>query len=275
MFFTSWPYLLLHFLTDDSDGEQWEAPFADARELVEHFFALDDCCLDRGISLKVKQVAGSPRALLGHRALRAAFKLWSRTARVGNMATERQLNLITRASPKRCFVERLISAGFLALIKSRHSKANGRDPSVMTRQQLRDADIPIRAKHRHSAQAKRIMRERARAALVMHRNAEVSRHHGVRLGFRDWSNYKINKLGKSDRAKYRERMEQLQDRWDSHDLLSDVSDGSDVETASVAYDKKIGRQLWGCSSLEEPIRANVLAEVLQDQFGDCDYCTGN
>ena len=108
----------------------------------------------------------------------------------------------------------------------------------------------------------------------MHRNVESSRHHGERLGFRDWSNYKIGTLGKSNRAVYRERMAQLQERWDSRDFLSDVSDGSDVETVSAADDKKIGRQLWGCSSFEEPIRANVLAEVLEEHLGESEKETG-
>ncbi len=72
-------------------------------------------------------MVSSASDLLMHKGLHAALWLYSWMKRVCNMNTERLLSLIRKSAPQRCVVERLLSAGFLTQVHSKHLQASGCD----------------------------------------------------------------------------------------------------------------------------------------------------
>ena len=63
---------------------------------------------------------------------------------IGNMISERLLSLIRKSGPLRCYIERLLSAGFLTQIQSHHLKAGGQDVRKVTRTALLKQGAPLR-----------------------------------------------------------------------------------------------------------------------------------
>ena len=75
--------------------------------------SLLNCCLDRGMSLKVKSLmAGDCTSTLGRNAgILSTIRTWSHHSRLCNMCTERLLKGITSPCPPRCAAERLCASG--------------------------------------------------------------------------------------------------------------------------------------------------------------------
>ena len=93
-----------------------------------------------------------PEALRRHAGLRLALRAWSHTARLGNMATERLLSLFRKSFPLRCNNDRLMCAGFISQIQSKHLAAVGHDVRKLTRRRLLDMEAPLKVGRRRFAE---------------------------------------------------------------------------------------------------------------------------
>ena len=254
---TGWPYRLLRLVADD-------ATEFEKQTIAAELFALEECCLDRAFSLKIRRLAGTAAGLLKHAGILAALRLWGKIARITNMHTERLINLHQRSSPPRCVVARVLAAGFLANIYAIHKKAGGLHPSSITRVDLREAGVPIRARGLSSSD-KRKRAQGVRQAIAAHTRAIGDGQPTSELIKQRWSwiNHK-NRVGpRVTRAVYRQRQQDLKVRWDSSELLSDYDDDHEATAADTerAYLKKLGHALWDCSDLHWPVLPSRLASV--------------
>ena len=256
---TGWPYRLVRLVAADASDFEKES-------IAAEFFALSACCLDRAFSLKVRRLAGSAAGLLKHAGILAALRLWGKIARITNMHTERLINLHQRSSPPKCVVARVLAAGFLSHILSIHKKAGGLHPSSVTRAELREAGVPIRARGLSSAD-KRQRAQRVREAIAAHTAAIVKGQPtiGMKKHFNNWVNH-MNRVGpRVTRPLYRQRQQDLKARWNSDELLSDVDDDTEAchAQADRAYLKKIGHTLWECSDRHWPVLPSRLSSVAE------------
>jgi hypothetical protein len=111
------PFLMVHFVMHGS-------PHREPLSQVIH--QKSECCVDE-MTQKARAMRPDGPSLLKHRGLMAALNLWSWLANICNMSTERLLSLIRKSAETRCTIERLLNAGFLTQIQSKHLLAGGED----------------------------------------------------------------------------------------------------------------------------------------------------
>ena len=114
-------------------------------KLSEPEFCAVSWCMVQFSPSQVRSLAQNAENLLQHRPLLCALRLWARSCRLGNMATERLLSLVRRSAPNRCTVERVLGAGYLAQLETRHKSAGGACVRTLTRKQLFSIGAPIQA----------------------------------------------------------------------------------------------------------------------------------
>lgn len=105
-------------------------------------------------SVKVKMAYASAEEMLADSSLLEGLTVWARHARVENMGVERLFALIRKSvgGSKAPVLDRLCPAGFMAQLRATHSACGGSDPSIVTRDHLRD--VPTRANEKRCKRAR-------------------------------------------------------------------------------------------------------------------------
>ena len=135
--FMIWPYQNV-LLTDAKQSVR--------EETSQKFYNVSECCLDPSFSRKLRRIGVNAALLLTNLAVMAALRLWARYGQIGNMICERLLALFKRSSVLRCAIERAISGGYLAQLLHAHLNAGGSDLRKLTRKQLIELGVPLRAR---------------------------------------------------------------------------------------------------------------------------------
>ena len=102
------------------------------------------CCLDEYFTEKILALVSTPEGFLRHRPMLLALFIWSWTARVCNMATERLIAKHRNSAPLRCYAARILSSGFLTQIQGTHLASRGADCRAMTRRRALKLGVPLR-----------------------------------------------------------------------------------------------------------------------------------
>ena len=161
--YASWPYKLVRLAELLSAGSLDEA-----LGLATELFEAKDCCLDRGIAMKVRDHVRDGAPLIGATVQRLAadlrgskpiirlLRLWGKSAKLCNMHTERLLALYRLSCRKRSTVDRQLCSGYLAQVRRLHLKAGGLCSSKMTRSKLQamGVDFVVSKRQRKLAKAK-------------------------------------------------------------------------------------------------------------------------
>ena len=202
---------------------------------------------------QVRSLAQNAENLLQHRPLLCALRLWARSCRLGNMATERLLSLVRRSAPNRCTVERVLGAGYLAQLETRHKSAGGACVRTLTRKQLFSIGAPIQASKGRPSKAKRAAGGRGKRPTPP---------------FTAWANEQLGasraKRGTrtvGDRSAYRAVLKDLKMRWLATGKPRACS-GTLADTENVgwvaSYEDRIGSKMWGCSTPESPLSTDLM-----------------
>jgi hypothetical protein len=265
--FSAAPYALLGLVSATSTDET-------RRTLAERFFNTAECCLDRGVSLKIRRLVGSPEDLITNTPILLVLRMWARRGRIGNMGLERLLSLIRRNAPKGCSVERLVVGGFLAQIMRQHLSAGGTDVRKMTRRQCNEAGVPLRGRSSKLKGRENLMGTKNRCRGVR----RIQKRQG-RKG--QWMNRQLQSLklrdGARSRAKWQQSGSRLSDRWDSglHGDFVESQDPTDrwdsrlhgelarYRELTESYGSRIGNDLWGTSSKNTPFTDEQFEGVLK------------
>lgn len=137
--YEDWPYTLAR-LSDVRSTEK------ELQQIAQSLFDAPPCCLDATMSLKIRNMFGSPQELLDSVSFRSSLKLWAKQSRVCNMHVERIFALVRKSVPDKVpNLERLVSAGYLSQILRTHMQAGGRHPCSVARGDLVADDVPINA----------------------------------------------------------------------------------------------------------------------------------
>ena len=97
----------------------------------------------------------SGHSVLRHRAVILCLSMWSWSHKLCNMHLERLLSLIRKSAKLRCYVERLLHAGFLTQVLQRHLKAGGTDIRKITRRMLDLVNAPVKARAKKKSRQER------------------------------------------------------------------------------------------------------------------------
>ena len=108
-------------------------------------YQANTCCIDEEFTEKARNFGRSAALFPRRPGLLAGIYNWGREASWTDMISERLLALFRKSSPQHCFVDRILSSGFLAQLQRAHRLAGGKDGTKYTRRQLQDGDVPIRA----------------------------------------------------------------------------------------------------------------------------------
>ena len=134
--YDSWPYRLVGLVMDD--------PVL-ASEVLAALMAASECCLDTGISAKVRSFVSGTKVPAG---LLAALRSWSRHSRLTNMCTERLLSRLMKRAPRRCDLVRFLSSAFFGETDFIHKGAGGADVRGNARSQLIGKNVPLKTRRR-------------------------------------------------------------------------------------------------------------------------------
>ena len=160
--------------------------FVGASFRSQNFGAVSWCMVQFSPS-QVRSLAQNAENLLQHRPLLCALRLWARSCRLGNMATERLLSLVRRSAPNRCTVERVLGAGYLAQLEARHKSAGGACVRTLTRKQLFSIGAPIQASKGRPSKAKRAAGGRGKRPTPSLRGRTSSwAHRGLSVAQEPW-----------------------------------------------------------------------------------------
>ena len=95
---------------------------------------------------KVQSIVGADAdTLLDHKPLLGSLRMWGQWGLVENMNSERGFAAVRRSAPKRCEVERILSASFLSDVRTLHMASGGSYPGVLTREQAVAQGAPLMA----------------------------------------------------------------------------------------------------------------------------------
>ena len=267
--YESWPYKLVPLGNSTSSLDE-------ALGLATELFEAKDCCLDRGIAMKVRDHVrdGAPLIgatvqrlaadLSGSAPLRRILWLWGKSAKLCNMHTERLLALYRLSCRKRCTIDRQICSGYLAQVRRLHLKAGGICSSKTTRSKLQAMGIEFVVSKRQRKLAKAKARKKKVdkptwamwcASHIVSKQVELER--------------------KLERGEYRALVKDLSEIW--QDCSSRGVDPP--RPARVArpkeqrkrakhavekpYPEAIGTSLFGLSSSHHCIRPDVLRDEAQ------------
>ena len=234
-------------------------------------FSKKTCCLDRGISLKVRKRYLTPGALLGCRSIRLVLRMWAKRERLCNMSLERLLATFRRNTPKHGSVDRLVISGWLAQIQGVHLKAGGEDIRKFTRRQALALGVPLRSRGR-SSKHKQPLRHRPR---VNNKSEGLQKKHFIN---RQVSKLKQQRGGqRQSRQAYKDVVSKLVARWDAGDRGDVLSDSEEIiddvedEDENLAryraeigsYESRIGRDLWSTSTASTPVSEEAITEVIR------------
>ena len=220
------------------------------KRALDEFKHCPACCVDRGITLKMRASVRSLDALAQSESFKAMLELWAASARLCNMATERMLALIRKASPARCSAQRLISAGFLSLVRSAHTRAGGRSATTTTRSQLMRLGLPLRCAKRRGLAAKR-----KRADNRQHVIASRMRALKEREGPRSRAAYLADVRRVAEAARNNPA-----NNYVPHPGPAPVSPQQD-------YENKLGNRLFGLSSVDHPLMPHLLLAEAHNVVG--------
>ena len=118
--FEAFPYVLLELVSPCATETARKA-------VADKLFAAGECCVDHGVSKKVRKIPRTPADLLKHKKVKLALRMWAKRGRIGNMGLEQLIAAIRRNTPKSANVESLISAGLLCQVQRRHLESGGVD----------------------------------------------------------------------------------------------------------------------------------------------------
>ena len=250
-FFRAYPYRLLSCVNDTSSED-------DKKREISLLYDTLVCCIDESFTSKARSLGGTVGGFLKHAGLQAGLRNWGRNADITNMCCERLLSLVRKASPLHCFMERLLSAGFLTQVRQAHASAGGLDSFKLTRSQLLAGDAPIRA----------ACSRRANQKLKIAKERDQKRRRQT-ISFKDWANRQqleerqsLNQRKLGDRADYRQRMRRLAAVFKERKAEIQTQERFREEPMPVdddsAYVAKIGTHLWGCSDRCSLLRTDLL-----------------
>ena len=253
MFYASWPYCLVYLAMSSSTAEA-------KLKLVRELFDASTCCLDEYFTEKVLALVSTPEGLLRHRPMLLALFIWSWTARVCNMATERLIGQIRKSAPLRCFAARLFSSGFLTQIQRKHLASGGEDCRAMTRRRALKVGVPLRVAHRRVATPSKL----SDFAFWANRQQVRGREEGRARG---------------DRAAYLTRMRNLKEAWSAMRAYAKADvrrrrlrrglASSHVAPAAAggkkkkSYSETVGNSLWGCSSQSAVLTEEAMLKIIE------------
>ena len=199
------------------------------------------CCLDESMTAKVRRMAPTWQELLNHRGLMAALTTWSWVAKLSNMHLERLLALIRKSAPQRCFLERLLATGHLTQILSRHRSAGGSDIRRITRKQLVQLSVPIRA-------TSKVLKKKNKPKQTLFAKWAATR----------WK----DKEGRASRQEYRARMKTLAAEYHALGYVPIIPEEPAADPGGQTYADRIQTCLGCCSSEATPLRDSILQEEI-------------
>ena len=183
------------------------------------------------------------------------------------MHTERIFSLVRKATPLRSHVMRLLAAGFFSQVQSRHLLAGGSDCRKITRRQLCEMNVPIRARSVKGIRKKG-------------KNGQASKQ----LSFSSWVNSRISNLKEEQpsgklgpREAYRQHMKHL--REDLMDMEKKTvaqlvaSSSRTLEARRSEYVYMTGNKLFNTSCYDTPVNVEVLHSIITDELGE-GACSG-
>jgi hypothetical protein len=180
-----------------------------------------------------------------------ALRLWARCAKIENMGTERLLALLRKSvASKAPTIDRLLSAGYMAQLRSEHFAAGGMDPTALHRDRI--AEVKVAARRRKASCAA--------ATLYMLEKVADRRRKGQK---------KSRAEHKVERRKYLVGFKFLPE--EEKDVYLELAAGrnsskrqrlhEDQTTADDDYSNKASVGLFGLSYRFAPIRADVINKV--------------
>lgn len=230
--YMTWPYRCA-LLTD--------AVRATRVKTSDALYQASECCLDRGFSLKLRRLRSTAALLLAFTAAMVAIRMWVLKKSLGNMICERILALFRKSAALRCFVERILGAGFLTQLLQAHRAAGGDDPRKLVRKTLVDLGVPLQAKRSRKKVPK----------------GQVPKHI-------EFSNALCKGTKFRDRADYKEALSSIREALQECGSLplppSDIDPigVGNHDAGGATYNDRIGRTLWGHSNESSPIVPSVL-----------------
>ena len=244
------------------------------RRVVEQLFRKPWCEVDPGMGAKLRRFFGGPDEtndetkavddLLNDQALMDGLRLWATSCNLENMCLERLLALIRNTLPDKMTssAERVVSSGFLAQVLSKHKEVGGSEPWLLRRSDLVARGVPTKAnaKAKGKRYGKRPWMFYADER-VLARKATVGM--GTRSAYymelKQWA-AEFNLLSKEDKQSYEEMARVAADNHATKREMALKMAEDCQETPDEAYRRLVGQKLWGLSSQQQPIRADVIDE---------------
>ena len=224
------------------------------------------------MSTQVHGAHDSVQAFLGDASLMSALKLYAAHGILENMATERFLALLRSSSAVSFGVptaERVRTAGYMTQLLQAHKAAGGRDPRKLTRRQLLELDVPLRAASRSLTTTTTASMRRAAVQYAWAKFKEHKAEHGA------VSRCEMLALRKHYMASFKDLPEAERLEFgvaDDDALPATLNDDGDAEppvmTAAHHYDIQLDDRLWGLSSVDEPVRPCEIEQEIKNVRGD-------
>ena len=231
----------------------------DPEARIHEMLSLHECCQDDHMTGKIRSVHSNARSVFEDEDLLNALRLWTRFAYGENMGCERLLALFRKAcamNDNTPSAARLISIGLAAQWLSVHRSAKGEEPAVTTRSQLLRRGMPILA-----AATKQPVRHASPELLYSNAISSKRKSQGVTLT-RDERYAEIRAATLAYNNETPEVQEEFARKARAAELKAkakrDVGDDSEQR-----YAQRIGQRLWGASSLEGPLREDVVDSTMQ------------
>ena len=225
-----YPWLFALFVDEAATPEEQRA----AMQTFLHTFF---CCLDPHCGQKVRRKRHTVQEISEDTVLLSCLRLMCLSARVENMVTERLLALMRHAyGGKGATAERIVTTSFMRQWLVQHEAAGGEDPRMTTRQQLARLQVPLQCLEPE----KRLpQRRRARLQFANQMQTQYATMKDACAAFDD--------LPVEEQEAWRVPV---------HDAC-DATDDAGVD-AATRYDLALGQGLWGKSSVDQPLRHDVV-----------------
>ena len=138
--------------------------------------------MDGTFTLILRAIFAGAFDLLSCSSLKDLLSAWGRCALICNMPLERLLALYRRSTPEQSpNVEKVIAQGYAAALLQQHSGAGGRDPRVVTRDDLLVAGVPIRASERGDSDVQHLQMRRAKFLYMNTKTTAFQREHNANI----------------------------------------------------------------------------------------------
>lgn len=247
--FSGWPWRLARLVDAKASAKEKNLLAAD-------FWAEPACCLDDEFSAKLRCLCSSQQCLVTDGTIQSSLRLWAQHTKLTNMHIERLLARMKKSCRERFpSIQKLACTSLLTQWLHRHKEAGGLDPRASQRRAiLIEKGVPLRAAKRGTASARR-GRTRSGCGGFSYVKKHMSKFK-LRRPDRDAERRRLLKefwtLSEEDRVEY-SRRERLQE---PPELAG--------ETREEVYKRLVGQKLWGLSDEEQPLRASVFAQALED-----------